>query len=240
MESTRTITELKSSFIRAQIRILSERIEPPEDWRSYATGNEEDELREKVVEDVIQKFNTTLKQHNRIVYPSQAVQHVAQQISSLYWSSVSQDARNRNSLRWGVEKSVDLSSHMNITQLPTELEDQLASEEDRIRYQQLRERLVSLDDQRQQRRQRLDQLRRLQELLEPFGNPQENIQPNLVKRDGELVQELEKMRMLAARVGGRIEQNRTLRFNQGSQDGPLVDSDQKLAALMDMTWEGDN
>lgn len=55
MESTRTITELKSIFIRAQIRILSERIEPPEDWRSYATGNEEDELRDKVVEDVLQK-----------------------------------------------------------------------------------------------------------------------------------------------------------------------------------------
>lgn len=98
---------------------------------------------------------------------------------------------------------------------------------------------MSLDDQRQQRRQRLDQLRRLQDLLEPFGNPQENIQPNLVKRDGELVQELEKMRMLAARVGGRIERNKAMSFNQGSQDGPLVDSDQKLAALMDMTWEGD-
>ena len=98
---------------------------------------------------------------------------------------------------------------------------------------------MSLDDQRQRRRQRLDQLRRLQELLEPFGKPQENIQPNLVTRDGELVQELEKMRMLAARVGGRMEQNKTMSFDQKTQDGPLVDSDQKLAALMDMTWERD-
>ena len=98
---------------------------------------------------------------------------------------------------------------------------------------------MSLDDQRQRRRQRLDQLRQLQELLEPFGKPQEDIQPNLVTRDGELVQELEKMRMLAARVGGRMEQNKTMSFNQKAQDGPLVDSDQKLAALMDMTWEGD-
>lgn len=103
------------------------------------------------------------------------------------------------------------------------------------RYQKLRERLVTLDNQRQQRRRRLEQLRRLQRLLEPFQEPQQNIQPNLITRDGELVQELEKMRMLVARVGGRIQHSKK-RFD--SQEDPAsyqLDSDRKLEALLDMT-----
>lgn len=55
MDSTRTISELKSSFIRAQVRILSESLEAPEDWRSYAAASEEDDLSDKVVGDVLQK-----------------------------------------------------------------------------------------------------------------------------------------------------------------------------------------
>ena len=53
-----------------------------------------------------------LKQHNRIVYSSQAIHHVAQQISSLYWTTVTQASRNQHSLERGVERTVDLSSHM--------------------------------------------------------------------------------------------------------------------------------
>lgn len=103
------------------------------------------------------------------------------------------------------------------------------------RYQQLRDRLVELDDRRQQRRRRLDQLRQLQRLLEPFSNPQWSIQPNLITRDGELAQELEKMRMLVARVGGRIGQKKQS-GNQSEAEFPSypVWPDQKLAALFDM------
>ncbi|PYH30320.1 kinetochore subunit FTA4 family protein [Aspergillus neoniger CBS 115656] len=234
MESTRTISELKSSFIRAQVRILSEGLEPPEDWRNYAAETEEDDLSDKVVGDVLQKLNAALKQHSRIVYSSQAVQHVAQQITSLYWSSVTQAIHNPGSLIKGVERSVDLSSHLNIAQLPLELEDQSASEEQRARYQELRERLTDLDRLRQQRQRRLDQLRQLQQLLEPFREPQKHIQPNLVTRDGELVQELDKMRMLVARVGGRVEQGKK-KLGAQEQDKPYLGCDQKLDALLDMT-----
>ncbi|KAL4895923.1 kinetochore Sim4 complex subunit Fta4 [Aspergillus ambiguus] len=237
MDSTRTVSELKSSFIRAQVRILSESLNAPEDWRNYvAERTEEEDLSDKVVGDALQKLNASLKQHNRIVYSSQAIQHVAQQIASLYWSSVIQAARDQNSLERGVPKSVDLSSHMNITQLPVELADESASDEERRRYQQLRERLMELDHRRQQRQRRLDQLQRLERLLEPFQNPQENIQPNLVTRDGELVQELEKMRMLVARVGGRIHQsNKRKRDSHADQPSyPLPGSDEQLETLFDM------
>ena len=102
------------------------------------------------------------------------------------------------------------------------------------RYQLLRERLATLDQQRQQRQRRLDQLRHLQRLLGPFQEPQKDIQPNLVTRDGELVRELDKMRMLAARVGGRISQQKKGRSNtQATQDYLLPGSDQRLEALLD-------
>lgn len=55
MESARTILELKSAFIRRQLRILSENIEPNENWRDYAVRSDEEDLSEKVVEDVLQK-----------------------------------------------------------------------------------------------------------------------------------------------------------------------------------------
>lgn len=55
MDSTRTISELKASFIRTQVRILSESLEPPEDWRNYAVESDEDDLSDRVVEDVLQK-----------------------------------------------------------------------------------------------------------------------------------------------------------------------------------------
>jgi hypothetical protein len=41
--------------------------------------------------------------------------------------------------------------------------------------------------------------------LEPFRNAQDNVQPNLATRDGELQKELEKLKILMARAGEKIE-----------------------------------
>jgi Kinetochore complex Fta4 of Sim4 subunit, or CENP-50 len=54
MESSRTILELKTSFIRNQVRILSNAIAPQEGWRDFAPETEDD-LSEKVVEEALQK-----------------------------------------------------------------------------------------------------------------------------------------------------------------------------------------
>lgn len=144
-----------------------------------------------------------------------------------------------------------LTLSRNITQLPGELYDQSANEQEQLRleprsvnswllgsslhrYKRLRERLTNLDNQRQQRQRRLDQLRLLQRLLEPFRQPQDNVQPNLVTRDGELVRELEKMRMLVARVSGRISQSQGVNNGRGNNTSFALGSEQKLAALLDM------
>lgn len=56
MDSSRTISELKTVFLRHQIRVLSATLEPSEDWRDY--GPEfEDGLTDKAVADVAQKGN---------------------------------------------------------------------------------------------------------------------------------------------------------------------------------------
>jgi hypothetical protein len=55
MDSSRTISELKSAFVRSQVRILSESLELPHDWRNYAVETEEGDLSEKVIEDVLHK-----------------------------------------------------------------------------------------------------------------------------------------------------------------------------------------
>ena len=51
---------------------------------------------------------------------------------------------------------------------------------------------------------KLTQLKQLQQLLQPFQEAEKNIQPNLVTKDGELAMELERMKVLIARVGEKL------------------------------------
>lgn len=92
-----------------------------------------------------------------------------------------------------------------------------------------------MDAKRQQQRRRLAQYKQLEALLEPFKDPLKNIQPNLITRDGELTQELDKMRILVARVAGRLSQGREIQREDQSAMVPSTDPDQKLAAVLDMT-----
>jgi hypothetical protein len=101
-------------------------------------------------------------------------------------------------------------------------------------YRNLRERLTSLDNQRQQRQRRLEQLQHLRRLLEPFEDPQKDVQPNLITKDGELVQELDKMRMLVARVGGRIAQQKRSNVVPENTSYSLPGSDRRLEELLDL------
>jgi hypothetical protein len=92
-----------------------------------------------------------------------------------------------------------------------------------------------LDSQRQQQNQRLAQYKQLETLIEPLKDPQANIQPNLITRDGELVQEIDRMRMLVARVAGRVNQTRVVQLGDQSATVPSTDPDQKLEAVLDVT-----
>lgn len=74
------------------------------------------------------------------------------------------------------------------------------------RYHDQFERLKSLAQQRQQVRDRVERLERMKAVLIPFHSDGSGVgvQENLVTRDGEVEKEMERMRVLLARVGGRV------------------------------------
>jgi len=64
--------------------------------------------------------------------------------------------------------------------------------------------LEELSNRRTALRRKLETYRRLLVLIEPLKDPQKNVQPNLVTRDGELAAELARSRMLSARLESRL------------------------------------
>ena len=78
--------------------------------------------------------------------------------------------------------------------------DEDGDDEEEEEYTALRARLASSMDKRDAQRRRLEQYKTLRGMLGPFERPKENVQPNLVTRDGEMARELERMRVLIARV----------------------------------------
>lgn len=77
------------------------------------------------------------------------------------------------------------------------------------RYAELVGLLQSLAARKQEADARVARLRRMQGMLAPFQQPQgqegpRGVQENLVTRGGEVEKELERMRMLLARVGDRV------------------------------------
>ncbi|KAK2865171.1 hypothetical protein FQN49_003844 [Arthroderma sp. PD_2] len=234
MDPTRTISEIKLGFLRDQVRVLSTPLDPSPDWREYGPLVEDD-IGDKVVNEVLQKLNTILKQHSRAVFSTQAIHHVSQQIERLYWNSISPELGEESAQQLVIDKGADLTNTRNIARLPDEWHEDGMSEEDKARYDLLRERLLELDADRKRREDRLLQYKRLMRLLEPFEDPQNTIQPNLATRDGQLGAELDRMRMLLAKVASKV--GRIQNLNSTSEQGtePAMDTDEKLARLLDMT-----
>jgi hypothetical protein len=102
-------------------------------------------------------------------------------------------------------------------------------------YERLRAQLLTLTQQRRDAQQRLKRYKHLQDLLRPYEDAQEHIQPNLVTKDGELAREMEKMRSLLVRVGARMGQHEGRTDHQRHvEDQPetVVSFDRRLDVLM--------
>lgn len=98
----------------------------------------------------------------------------------------------------------------------------------------MHERLLELDAQRKEEQQLLAQYKLLETLLEPFKDPQSNIQPNLVTRDSQLGEELDRMRMLVAKISSRLEASTKMPAASEQHQMLSMDLDTKLSALLDM------
>lgn len=69
-------------------------------------------------------------------------------------------------------------------------------------------------------------------MLKPFETSQDSVQQNLVTRDGQLGQELERMRVLIARVADRVGQLKERPEKERVEEEPMT-MDQKLAKAFD-------
>ena len=155
--------------------------------------------------------NRELKQHSRKVYSRQMIEHVVEQIDTLYWDSgarhadeeeadtVADTPEDTNALY----QSDDLTLDENIAKLPAtwhERDSSITQDE----YLSSVSRLEALSAHRLALQNKLTSYRTLLSLLEPYREPKENIQPNLVWKDAPLAPELMKTRTLAIRVAGRV------------------------------------
>ncbi|EXJ63995.1 hypothetical protein A1O7_00330 [Cladophialophora yegresii CBS 114405] len=237
-----SITSLKADFIRTQVRQLDTLLEPSKRWRELLPAPaDEGQLSDKTIADLVTKANDKIRQHNRLIFSTQSQRHVAEQIESLHWNLVSGDLERAEADTVVILRDAELTDAQVIRSLPQEYDDLYVhpdhemQEGEAERYTLLRERLLESCQKRDALKRKLARYQELKRLLEPLNEPQENGQPNLVTRDGELSQQLDRMRVLMARVMGRINGmsdsgvgGKTLQENAPA---PLTDQ-QKLARVM--------
>ncbi|KAF2231719.1 hypothetical protein EV356DRAFT_518271 [Viridothelium virens] len=236
---TNTVVAFKSAFLKAQIRILSQGLQIPDSWL-----NDDRELPLALVEDVLRQANRLLRQHVKAAYSSLAIRHVAEQIDKLYWNAAEPLLEQGEISDDLPRRDADLTLDETISQLPSSWADpdtslsferretQLEDFAEQSSYSDSVSQLRSLAKRRAVLRTRLDQLRALKDILDPFREPQSRVQPNLTTKDGELARELTRMRALTARVGGRLGELQNSRIDN------MEDSDGGLQLKPD--WKGAN
>ena len=90
------------------------------------------------------------------------------------------------------------------------------------RYAETVAQLQALDGKREEVRAHVARLERMKALMAPFEDVAGSVQDSLVTRNGPVELELQKMRMLLARVGGRVGQ---LKEQGSGKDGEEMDVD---------------
>ncbi|KAK8030050.1 hypothetical protein PG993_011341 [Apiospora rasikravindrae] len=233
-----TILAHKSAFLSAQTLQLSQNLAPSGAWRNHHHHHQDAETQqatvtEKAVDDALYRLNHALQQHARRVHAPQATRHVAEQIDQLFLDinkdndddgaeDEADEEGNRVQKGDELRQGADFTSDPMIAALPPNW-DQIDAHEAESRpteaayYVELQSTLGVLSTRRAETRARVERLRAMQNLLQPFRgsdadvadddkNQNKKLQENLVTRNGEVEKELERMRMLLVRVAGRVGQ----------------------------------
>ncbi|KAI9742213.1 MAG: hypothetical protein M1818_004113 [Claussenomyces sp. TS43310] len=235
-----TIIDLKYAFLRAQVQALSQPVIIPPSYRNERANASEDgahQLRQKSIDEAMNRLNGMIRQHSKQVYPEMAQRHVAEQIDSLYWEAGQRDTDLNDTEGGGaLNKGTDFTTDLAIEHLPeTWIDSAEAADEDAQEYMLSAARLRELHEQRRRLREKVQRYRALKQALMPFENPAENVQENLCVKNGELETELERMRMLIARVQGRIEGLEAPEAGVGGDgdgDTLMVDEEEKVGELL--------
>ncbi|PKS07479.1 hypothetical protein jhhlp_006083 [Lomentospora prolificans] len=209
-----TIIAKKLSFLTHQTRLLTTPDPlPTRAWRR-SNASSESPLPQRAVDDALAKLTQVLRQHARRVYPPQAARHVAEQVERLYWEDAERKAEGIGGD--GIGREVDLADESVIARLPPiwpSDEEAEAHPAEAHRYTAQIARLSTLADERRELRQRVQRLRRMQELLRPFETSfvdergresTAGVQESLLTRRGPMEKELDRMRLLLLRVSARL------------------------------------
>ncbi|RBA09866.1 hypothetical protein FPRO05_05802 [Fusarium proliferatum] len=203
-----TIPSLKQSFITSQTTLLSQPIAPSPSWQETNDASDE-AIPERVVQEVLYNLNHTIQQHCRRVYPPQASRSIAEQINDVYTKDAERKVGGPADTEGGIGRELDLTEDKSIEALPASwhLEKDINDYPmETKRYADAVQQLTELNDQRKQLRDKVARLKRLQTIVEPLKTDENGagIQENLLTRNGPVEKELERMRILLARVGGRV------------------------------------
>ncbi|OAA44167.1 hypothetical protein NOR_03895 [Metarhizium rileyi] len=202
-----TIPSLKESFITAQTNLLTQPLVPSRIWRRNNNASSQP-IPTRVLDDALFNLNQTIQLHCRRVYPPQASYNVAEQISNSYSRDAEERVAKLKESKSSIGRELDLAADDAIEELPPSwpIETDLDNyPEEAELYEAIVLRLTQLSEERKQIRLRVEHLRRIKAAVQPLATTDEtSIQDNLVTRDGPVEKELEKMRVLLARVTSRV------------------------------------
>ncbi|KAK3378267.1 kinetochore Sim4 complex subunit Fta4 [Podospora didyma] len=219
-----TIISIKHDFLTTQTRLFLQPVNPTRAWRQTVDQDGTSNLPEKVIDNALNRLNQRVRVHVRAVYSPQATRAIAEQIDQLYLTAAAAavagtaDAGVADDDLAGLRVGSDLADAEIIASLPPTWDSEreaTAYPAEAKRYGELVAQLQSLSAQRQEAAARVARLRRMAALLKPFNTTaaaadedsgNNGVQENLVTRNGEVEAELQRMRMLLARVGGRVGQ----------------------------------
>jgi len=124
-----TIIDLKLSFLRSQLLVLNAPVSPSPRWRDAGPVPAQGELKEKLVQEALHKLNTLLRHHNRTVYSSQSLRHVAEQIDAFFWEGGAPPLHSEEVDTDVIDRDADLRDHETILNLPEEWAEEDAQDE---------------------------------------------------------------------------------------------------------------
>ncbi|KAL6874761.1 kinetochore Sim4 complex subunit Fta4 [Trichoderma novae-zelandiae] len=202
-----TISSVKQTFVSAQTNLLSQPIAASRAWRASNDASEH-AIPNRLVDDAVASVNRTIQQHSRRVYAPQASRNVAEQISNLYSRDAERRLENPDDAGGGIGRELDLVDESAIESLPAAWpshKDVDAYPMEATRYAETVRQLADLGQRRRDLRQRVERFRSLEKSVASFRTTDGvGVQENLVTREGPVEKELERMRVLLARVVGRV------------------------------------
>lgn len=203
-----TITQLKERFISAQTTLLAR---PPHPSSTFRASNEQSEspLDPRVLAVVTQVVEQLVQDHCRRTYAPQANRALAEQINEGYNLEAERRLERDAEGGEGIGKEADLVDPRAIDNLPAVWpieKDVTKHPMEAKRFAEATDRLKTLNNERNEAKQRVERLRRIKTTIEPLQTKEGGvgIQENLITRNGELEKELDKMRTLLVRVAGRV------------------------------------